>query len=190
MRSSSSSSTRTSSRHSGPKRSPRKHTSSEYCVVLKVEHYSPRLQLVGEEDYVVMVGYLQAPVVTCTELPSSGVGIKCDSRLTVPDTDNLAPGLRIGERVPWVDVTRQSDWRPSNLLELMTCDGHFKLIILPGDTRDPSTVQRFREFSGQLVERLGKDVLRLLDIVTVLDAPREVALEELQLPPAFRSIEK
>lgn len=122
--------------------------------------------------------------------PNSGVGIKCDSRLTVPDTDNLAPGLRIGERVPWVDITRQSDWRPFNLLELMTYNGHFKLIILPGDTRDPSTVRRFREFSGELVGRLGKDILRFLDIITVLNAPREVALEELQLPPACRSIDK
>ena len=121
---------------------------------------------------------------------SSGVGIKCDSRLTVPDTENLAPGLRIGERVPWVDITRQSDWRPFNLLELMAYNGHFKLIVLPGDARDAATAQRFREFSGELVGRLGGDVLRFLDIFTVLDSPMEVALGELQLPPAFRAIEK
>ena len=104
--------------------------------------------------------------------------------------DNLAPGLRLGERVPWVDITRQSDWRPFNLLELMAYNGHFKLLVLPGDARDSLIAQRFREFSSALVARLGKDVLRFLDILTVLDSPREVALERLRLPPAFRAIEQ
>ena len=121
---------------------------------------------------------------------NSGVGIKCDSRLTVPDTESLAPGLRVGERVPWIDITRQSDWRPFNLLELMAYNGHFKLVVLPGDTRDAATAQRFRAFTGELVGRLGTDILRFLDIFPVLDAPREIALGELQLPPAFRAVEK
>ncbi|KZT67061.1 hypothetical protein DAEQUDRAFT_729460 [Daedalea quercina L-15889] len=119
----------------------------------------------------------------------SGVGVKCESRLTVPDRERVAPGLRIGERVPWAGITRHSDWTPSNLLDLMAYNGHFKLIILPGDIRDPLVAHLFSAFSWKLVESLRKDVIKFLDIFTVLDVPKETSCEGLHLPPAFRITE-
>ncbi|KZT68041.1 hypothetical protein DAEQUDRAFT_712462 [Daedalea quercina L-15889] len=119
----------------------------------------------------------------------SGIGIKCNSRLTVPDEDNIAPGLRLGERVPWAHITRHSDWNPVSLLDLMPYNGHFKLIILPGDTRDPAVAQRFNAFAGELVQSVRADVLEYLDMLTVLNTPKEAPCESLELPPAFRAID-
>ncbi|KZT67064.1 hypothetical protein DAEQUDRAFT_409008 [Daedalea quercina L-15889] len=119
----------------------------------------------------------------------SGLGVKCRSRLTVPDDDHLAPGLSIGERVPCVDITRLSDWSPSNLLDLMAYNGHFKLIFLPGDTRVSSFANLLNTFSGRLVGNLSEEVLKFLDIFTVLNIPKDAVCDNLRLPPAFRITE-
>ncbi|KZT64260.1 hypothetical protein DAEQUDRAFT_44973 [Daedalea quercina L-15889] len=118
----------------------------------------------------------------------SGVGLKYESRLTIPDTDQVAPGLRIGERVPWVDITRMSDWNPVNLLDLIAYNGHFKLILLPGDTRDSSVARLLNVFAAELVDGLRK-VLKFLDILTILNSPKETSCDNLRLLPAFRVTE-
>ncbi|KZT67059.1 FAD/NAD(P)-binding domain-containing protein [Daedalea quercina L-15889] len=119
----------------------------------------------------------------------SGLEIHCQSQLTIPDTEHVALGLSIGERAPWVGITRLSDWNPSNLLDLMAYNGHFKLIFLPGDTRVPSVARLLITVSEELVESLGEDVLKFIDIFTLLNIPKETSCDNVHLPPAFRIME-
>lgn len=108
----------------------------------------------------------------------------------MPDTDEVAPGLNVGERVPYVDVIRHSDWQQLSLLELMAYNGRFKLLVLPGDTRDLSIAYRFRRFVEGLVEKMEGDLGILLDILTVLNTPKEASIGGLRDLPALRALEK
>ncbi|EPS94269.1 FAD/NAD-binding domain-containing protein [Fomitopsis schrenkii] len=103
----------------------------------------------------------------------SGLGVKHTSRLTVPDADGVAPGLHVGERAPYAIVTRHSDWQQFSLLELMLYNGRSKLVLLPGDTRNPAIAQRLACFVESLVESVGGKVGKLLDVFTVLNTPKE-----------------
>lgn len=103
----------------------------------------------------------------------SGLGVKHTSRLTVPAADGVAPGLRVGERVPYRGVTRHSDWQQFSLLELMPYNGRFKLVLLPGDTRNAAAAQRLAQFARSLVESGGGKIGKLLDVLTVLNTPKE-----------------
>lgn len=108
----------------------------------------------------------------------------------MPDTDEVAPGLIIGERVPYASVIRHSDWQPLSLLELMAYDGRFKLIVFPGDTQDLSVARRFRAFVVAFVEKIEADLGVLLDILTILNTPKEASIEGLRDLLALRAIEK
>ena len=114
--------------------------------------------------------------------PPSGLGVEHNSRLTIPDADAIAPGLHVGERISYAGVTRHSDWQQFSLLELMKYNGHFKLVILPGDTRNSAVAQRFFEFSEMLVQNMRGKVVRSLEIFTVFNTPKEVPLQNLRIP--------
>lgn len=84
-------------------------------------------------------------------------------------------------------MTRCSDWQQFSLLELTPYNGRFKLVLLPGDTREQAVAQRFVEFAEVLVESVGGKIGRLLDVLTVLNTPKEVPLKDLRIPQALRT---
>lgn len=120
----------------------------------------------------------------------SGLGVKHTSRLTVPDADGVAPGLHVGERAPYAIVTRHSDWQQFSLLELMLYNGRSKLVLLPGDTRNPAIAQRLACFVESLVESVGGKVGKLLDVFTVLNTPKEAPFKLERRMPILCTDEK
>ncbi|KAK7432212.1 hypothetical protein QQZ08_001157 [Neonectria magnoliae] len=56
------------------------------------------------------------------------------------EAQNLAPELKIGQRIPSVKVLNQSDARPWHLQELLRSNGTWRVILFPGDIS--KTVQK------------------------------------------------
>ncbi|KZT64257.1 hypothetical protein DAEQUDRAFT_773773 [Daedalea quercina L-15889] len=117
-----------------------------------------------------------------------GVGLKYNSRLTISDAADIAPGLRIGERAPCADIIQYSDWTQWNTLDLMVYNGHFRLILLPGDTRVLPAARSFDAFYEDLVASLSKNTLSFLDILTILNIPKETPCDNLHPPPILRPL--
>ncbi|KAH7909764.1 FAD binding domain-containing protein [Hygrophoropsis aurantiaca] len=105
---------------------------------------------------------------------TTGIGLRYCSTLIVSGSQELAPGLVIGERFPPGAVVRQCDWNPVDLQELMVYDGKFKLLLFPGDIGQPMVAQRFQESVKALVSDTIQDKLDVMEIIAVLNVPKEM----------------
>ncbi|KAH9912822.1 uncharacterized protein B0H18DRAFT_1051529 [Fomitopsis serialis] len=77
---------------------------------------------------------------------TSGIGVQYDSRLTVPDFQDLACGLVLGQRLPHAEILRYDSWSRCSLLDTISYQMAFKLLIFPGDITLPAVGASFREF--------------------------------------------
>ncbi|KAI0949246.1 hypothetical protein AcW1_008916 [Taiwanofungus camphoratus] len=116
---------------------------------------------------------------------TSGLGLRYESALTVPEFQDLAPALRIGARVPPANIVRCSDWNPFNILDVMPYDGKFRLLVFPGDTSQPAVAQQFFGFAKAVDKELQGHLRKVVEILTVLNVPKETTIDGWQLPACF-----
>ncbi|GBE84191.1 Phenol hydroxylase [Sparassis crispa] len=110
---------------------------------------------------------------------TTGIGVEYKSRLTVPGFQDIAPSLKIGQRVPPVDVLRYSDWHSFNLLDLLPYSAHFSIFIFPGDVTQAPVQERFLAFIAGLEETLKRGDGRMVEVSAVLKVGKEAWLEDM-----------
>lgn len=86
----------------------------------------------------------------------------------------LAPGVKVGMRMPSVKVLSQSDARPWHLQELLRSNGTWRLLLFPGDVTLPEPKKRL----DALCERLSSPS-SLLKRFTPRDARYDSVVEVL-----------
>lgn len=118
--------------------------------------------------------------------------------LQVNSVQSLASKVKVGMRMPSHKVLNQSDARPSQFQELLKSNGHWRVVIFPGDIRIPAQ----REKLIKLGERLdGQDsFLRrftpgsarydsVIELLAVHAAPR-TDTTVFDLPEVFRPFDE
>lgn len=70
--------------------------------------------------------------------------------LQVASNPGLAAECKIGMRIPSVKVLNQSDARPSHFQELLPSNGTWRVVIFPGDVREPRQKERLANLGQQL----------------------------------------
>jgi len=100
--------------------------------------------------------------------------------------------LRVGSRMPDCQVVKQSDGRPHGLLDLLACDGRFRLIVFGGQVSEMNQLDRLRQFAESLQECLQRlqsrsaiPMISILSVLLVHSSPRH-DIEFFDLPEIFR----
>ncbi|KAJ5097871.1 FAD binding domain-containing protein [Penicillium argentinense] len=120
-------------------------------------------------------------------------GTEGDQQSQVLSKPHLATKIDIGKRMPSFKVLNQSDARPWHLQELLKSNGHWRVIVFPGQLSNPQNMQRVKqlgarlEAQGSFIRRYapsGQPTDSVIEVLTVHAGPR-TGVELLDLPQAF-----
>ncbi|CAG9996290.1 unnamed protein product [Clonostachys byssicola] len=112
----------------------------------------------------------------------------------VTGIQDLAPGLKVGQRIPSVKVLNQSDARPWHLQERLPSNGTWRLLVVPGDVSQPGQKSRLEKLCGQLsnpasfLRRFTPNTARydsVIEVITIHGAPRQ-SVDVFDFPEVLR----
>jgi phenol 2-monooxygenase len=116
--------------------------------------------------------------------------------LRVTSKQQLAPGIRLGMRIPSHKVLNQADARPWHIQELLPSSGAWRLLVFAGDLLNKTQLERFERLGRQLgspqsflkrygMGKVGDHTIPLIEVLTIHSAPR-AAIELSSIPDIFR----
>lgn len=117
-----------------------------------------------------------------------------DEKSRLISSQELAPGLTVGKRIPSVKVLSQADARPWHLQELLPSNGRWRVLVFPGNIQEKAPATRLNDLansfenSDSFVSRFtpaGSPADAVFEIFAVHKAPR-TAVTIFDLPPIFR----
>ncbi|EGN91589.1 hypothetical protein SERLA73DRAFT_100302 [Serpula lacrymans var. lacrymans S7.3] len=113
---------------------------------------------------------------------TTGIGLKYSSSLIIPESQELADGLRIGERFPPGALVRHCDWNPVDIQDLISYNGKFKMMLFPGDITQPAIADQWEQAIEKLTASISDEELRMLDSFLVFKVPKETTAHKLRVP--------
>lgn len=111
---------------------------------------------------------------------------------------HLSKTIQIGQRIPSHKVLNQSDARPWHLQELLKSNGHWRVIVFPGNLTDQTNMTRYQELGAKLgsvnsfLRRFtppGLSIDSVIEVLTVHAGPRR-DIELVGLPEIFHPYSK
>lgn len=109
-------------------------------------------------------------------------------------TQELAPEIKLGKRIPSVKVLSQADARPWHLQERLSSNGCWRLMVFAGDVTNPSQKQKIEQLGAALgsktsflqrYKQAGARYDAVIEVLTVHAAPRN-QVDIFDFPEVFR----
>jgi phenol 2-monooxygenase len=155
------------------------------------------VQLDSNTDISLAVDYGSSVIVAKTgdsAEQGDGTDVSVQKGFRVASVPELASKTHVGMRIPSVKVLNQADARPSHFQELLPSNGSWRVVIFPGDIREPRQKQRLAKIGSQLaspdsfLKRFTPADARydsVIELLSVHAAPRK-SVEFFDFPEVFR----
>ncbi|KAK3057636.1 hypothetical protein LTR09_001820 [Extremus antarcticus] len=111
-----------------------------------------------------------------------GTDVSVSSKFRIESMQSLAPGIKIGMRMPSTKVLNQSDARPWHFQELLPSNGRWRVVVFTGDISQPEQKSKM-----ETVGKAFNDEASFLRRFTPADARYDTVFEVLAVHSAPRT---
>ncbi|KAF8600073.1 hypothetical protein BDV93DRAFT_497033, partial [Ceratobasidium sp. AG-I] len=113
------------------------------------------------------------------------------SRIVDATYQHLAPGVRIGQRLPHQVILRTSDCRPHSTHDLLKSDFRYKLLVFTGNAKDADQLEMVAKLSEDIFHWLAKTDGSstnnvMVQVYTIMHSKKEIS-QYTDIPKKLRS---